>query len=211
MADFFQVVITKEANSNWHLFALMPSLAILVAYPIFVLTEAFPIIYRSKLYFIQFILIGIILSYQCNMNYQYIKSYDKAVKNISWSKAVYDLIKYTKNSPNKFVSIDWGIHAQLTAFDHVQGKYIELTFDLNYKNLTHNQEQWLLNLLSDLLKPDADYLFIAHPVESTYFKYSRNNFINLLRKRHYKLNLINKINDETGRTIFEIYSSTKEY
>lgn len=208
-ATLFQIFITKEAGANWHLFALMPSLNILIAYSLFTLTEGFSLHFRRKLYYVQLIMLIIIISSQCTMNYKYIQAYDKSVNNIAWSKSIYDLIDLTKNSTRKYVSIDWGIHTQLTSFDHVNDKYLELSYKLNYEKITSIEEKQLLNLLEYLCKTNANVVFIAHPENEMCFKNVRKNLKSLLEKLNCKINLIKTIKDDNGRTIFELYSSIR--
>jgi hypothetical protein len=66
------------------------------------------------------------LIYASILNGIYFNLYDDPRISYPWSKQIYSLISYAKNSDSRFVSVDWGIHNQLQAFDHKKGKYFDM-------------------------------------------------------------------------------------
>jgi len=153
-------------------------------------------------------IIAIIFSYNIFIYTKYIKSYDHP-QNPFYSNAIYDLIQYTKESKDSFVSVDWGTHAQLLAFNGVPGKYVQLAFWLNDLNDTNFREQDL-NLLLTYLTPDNNYYFIMHPVNTTFFIKARQNIFAAAARYKMNLNLQREITDNGGRVIYEIYNVKKQ-
>jgi 4-amino-4-deoxy-L-arabinose transferase-like glycosyltransferase len=200
LTTLLQVFLTKQAGSIWHYFNVYPALPIIVSCSLLALDGLFPLGKRKS--WIMGIII-IIIAHHLYLNYRYIQSYDGAVKNVSWSKKIYTLIEFTRNDPHQFASIDWGIHAQLSAFNHLPNKYIELSFALRDMRDSEENKAWLA---SELLGPQGNRHLIAHAEENTYFSEARSNLWRIAKERDFHFNVVQVIADDNGKVIFEIYA-----
>jgi dolichyl-phosphate-mannose-protein mannosyltransferase len=196
-----QILITKEAKNIWHVFTLYPCIPIIMSVSLIALYDLL-----SKKAFAKFAviaLIALITAHQLIIDYKYIQAYKEPTKNIYWSMKIYDLIKYTRNDPHRFASIDWAIHTQLTTFTCLRDKYKELSYAFRDMTFTEDNKRWLV---SEYLDPRKNYYFIAHSEVNTYFHKARNNLFTLADENNIQMKLIKTISDEDGKVIFEIYA-----
>jgi len=113
---YFQIIITSNAGVSWHIFELYPFIPLLFGVSLVTLFESETILA---------ILLSSIILYQGAIYSLYSASYNRPDISSAWSKDIYKLINYTKKQDKQFVTMDWGIHTQLQAFDHVKGKYFD--------------------------------------------------------------------------------------
>jgi len=113
---YFQIIITSNAGVSWHIFELYPFIPLLFGVSLVTLFESETILA---------ILLSSIILYQGAIYSLYSASYNRPDISSAWSKDIYQLIDYTKKQDKQFVSMDWGTHTQLQAFDHVKGKYFD--------------------------------------------------------------------------------------
>jgi len=199
---FLQIIYTDRAAKDWHLFSIYPFYTIILVVSLFSIANLFP--QHGHILSLAFILF---ISYQAFIYYQYYISYDKPVKNVFWAKEINELINYTKDKPNKFISLDWGIHNQLITFTQLKNKYFEMTFTVkNQKMSVALRKDFMVN---ELLNPDNHYMIIMHTEQDALFKDHRRALFKYAQEYQKPLTKIKSINDENGRIIFEICAPVK--
>ena len=145
--------------------------------------------------------------YNSFLDIKYIDAYNNSPKNVYWSSAIYKLIDYTEKNPNKFVSIDWGIHNQLVTFGGKKDKFLELSYWLNDSNYSEKDaEKWFKN---EFFNPSNNYAFILHTDNNTFFSLAKKRFFYLAYIDGVRLKLEKEIIDNERQSIFEIYSLEK--
>jgi hypothetical protein len=201
LITILQIIITKEANEGWHMFAIYPFFSILYAFSLVTIIRYYFNSYRYL------ILVLIIISfYQIVNYYNHYIAYDKPVKNIYWAKEIFDLIDYTKHKSNSFVSIDWGTHNQLITFTDIKGKYLELCYRLDEININDKQEK---DKIVDIINPDNKRLYIMYSEKDiTYDQLIvRWKLYKIADEAGIKFIKIKTITDSNGKPIFNIFTS----
>ncbi len=193
---FFQIVITNRSGASWHL---------IYAYPIFHILLAASIISISKngRYWVV-IAVFVIASYQLFTYTKYIRAYDIVMKNPQWSKAIYELIGYTKQTKDRFVSVDWGTHNQLLVFNGVKGRFFDEWVWFIKDPLPQNE----LDRLLDSYYGQKDVVFITYTAKKSNFSRTRNMFFKICDEYGYRPYLTRIIKDD-GETVFELYKTRK--
>lgn len=202
IAVLAQYFVTKNAVWPWHIFEVQPMLVILMAYGLYAIYQKLKQTRVSKrsLKAAAIITIVLVSAYNLFTYGQYIKAYNEPTKNIFWSTAIYDLIDYTSESQEKFVSIDWGTHTQLLVFSQDPEKFKNESFRLNTSKLTESASQRFI----DIYLSDEEYLFVLHNESKSLFPDARQNFFNLVDRSGKSAELINEIKDG-NQTIIEVY------
>jgi 4-amino-4-deoxy-L-arabinose transferase-like glycosyltransferase len=198
--ELIQIFATSTAIAPWHVFTLYPFFTILIAYSMY---SACLVIFKDNRTKRLILVISIIVAISIHQAFtmeQYFRILGKPTRDIAWSGKIYDLIAFTKNRDEKFVTVDWGLHNALIAFDHKKDKYYEIAYFLS-KKLSVNEEEYIdKSFLSA-----AGILFIAHPEGRQVFPGYRESFNKLILQRNLVVHKEKVFYDESG-TIYEIFS-----
>jgi hypothetical protein len=195
-----QIILTKEAIDGWHTFAFYPFYPVLLASSLIFITR-----YLFKTNIPLIILLIIITSYQMLNYYKFYIACDKPVKNIYWAKELSDLIEYSKDKSNSFVSVNWGTHNQLITFTGKKGKYLELVYKL-YK-LKYNNLQDKMAVI-DFINSDKDKLYILYP-EIDYLRselFVKKKLFMIAQEAGFKFKKLKTIFNDSNEPIYEIYA-----
>ena len=188
MLIIFQLLLTKQAISAWHVLSIYPFFAIIVTLAV--------LQYKKYIYLC---LIGIIISYQITVNMIYLNTYSKPTKQVAYTSTIYNLIDFVKQRKEKFICLDVDICNQLLAFNQEIGKYSEPFFFLDPPTYTGS----FIKLAGNFKTPN-EYLYVSHSETNSHFPQLRQSFFNYLKDN--KINYI-RIKDfkDGGSIAFEIY------
>ncbi|MFA5136548.1 MAG: glycosyltransferase family 39 protein [Patescibacteria group bacterium] len=186
MLIYWQIIVTSLAGASWHLFTLYPFLTILFAKGLSHMWQE----KRSR--WIAVILLGFILIRSISIYSQYLRSFEKP-KSIFWSPAIYELIKFTKQTDARFVAVDWGIHNALQTYDHKKDKYFDM---------------WTTFIKdpADLTLSDSETYYILYPQKDASFKQPRKSFFTRAKQNKINMTKIKEIRYK-NETIFELYKA----
>ncbi len=198
---FVQIFITAISGAPWHLMYLLPFIQILVAYGIVKLFTLKSLLVKM----ISGILLALLIGYSCFGIARLIALYDSKPSNINWSKAIYQLIAYTKSQNKRFVSVDWGVHTQLLAFDYQKDKYFNYWPSFNEKPLTEVNARFLTNTFFK----ENNVLFLTHSKTAVVFPQTRINLFDIAHKYGYSLRLVKQFYDHE-EVIYELYIARKK-
>lgn len=195
---FCQIVITNRAGAAWHIFMMQPFIVILFAEAVIWLTD----LAGKRSSTILTILVSCITLYNFYIFKAQIGSYSTP-KSIYWSPAIYDLIRYAKKTDAQFVSVDWGMHNQLQAFDHKKGKYYDgWTIFIKDPNDVKTK-MFLLNSFYQSSKPT---IFILNPAAYASFEQPRKTFFRIAKENNINLKKILEFQDNS-KTVYELYKA----
>jgi len=198
--DSIQIVLTKEATAPWHAFTIYPFFTIVLVYSLYSIHHVLGA-YRANVANLMLAgLVSIIVIYQCSVIVSYFNKLGTSTKNVAWSDEIYKLIDYTKNTNAKFVSLDWGFHNVLIAFDNKKDKYHELSFAIN-GNITEDEKKWITKSYIQ----DSSVVFISHSDKGQIFTKALENFKNLAKESNKDLIVIKTFKDSYGE-IYLLYS-----
>lgn len=194
---FGQIIITNKAGASWHIFMLYPFIPVLFADALIWISEKS----KKKSKAILSALIVFIVFYNVYIIKLHIQSYANP-KSIHWSPAIYDLIRYTQNTDAQFISVDWGIHNQLQAFDHIKGKYYDVWTTFIKDPNDRETKQFLVR---DFYRSNKSTFFILNTEtfasfqqpRKTLFRIAKENNISLIKTREFT---------HKGRVIYELYT-----
>lgn len=115
-----QIAITPRAGGPHHFAIFSPLFYIIISYALFNMMELVTkntFLYKSKVYFVSFILIlNCIFSLQ--IYNQYIAGFKHSL-NLKWSKNIYSLVDYINNqSFDNVICVDWGLCTQIQALSN---------------------------------------------------------------------------------------------
>jgi hypothetical protein len=201
-----QLAITKQATAGWHYFSLYPFLGSLLVLSLYAVLH---VLLPKRQYVYRGLLVGLLAIfgfYQLTLYRAYIAAYDQPASNITWSPAIYKLIDFTKSHPNdRFVSMSWGTHVQLIAFDHAKGKYSELMGPLQIDDPATSKQ-----IYEQYLAPSTRTYFIAFAGSQAGFPSSRDQLLTLAGRYNYKVTSVTSIGDGHGNEVFDLYTFGKE-
>jgi hypothetical protein len=136
-----QILITTQAVSIWHTFALFPMLVIVFASAIVQISAR---IQSAKVgYFFKGV-IAIFFITQAAISAFVLQGYDHPTLR-TWSNTISQLSEYTRKSNAKVAVIDWGIANQLRAFDPTPDKYTEIFWNITTTQDAENNINTFMN------------------------------------------------------------------
>jgi 4-amino-4-deoxy-L-arabinose transferase-like glycosyltransferase len=203
LLHFIQILLTKKATAPWHVFTLYPFFTILLGYSLYLISIVF-----QKKSFLRYGIVGLfLLLFIANrvivLNQSH-KQLGQPVKRAAWSEKVYELIDYTRSSDKTFVSIDWGLHNNLIAFDPKKGKYHEL---IRLWVKKEPDKSWK-DMVSKQFFTNPNILYVSHSRESESFSIARKRFKNMAKKQDMRI-VTKKIISDNNRKVYEIYALEK--
>lgn len=199
LLETIQFFLTKQANAPWHAFSLYPLFALLLAYSIYTIANVF---INSKI-LSNSIVIGcatIITGYHIIVVNDYFKLLGTPPKNIHWSEKIYDLIRFTKQNEGYYISMDWGIHNQLMAFNPNNKNFVEI-FPIFTQDQSLDTKKWLKETF---FSKEITIYIITHPKEDQLNQAIFSNFLKFAQEMNLEI-LPYKIIGELNRDIFIIY------
>lgn len=183
----FQLLLTKQAISAWHVLSIFPFFTIILAAGVI------------KIRRISLLLIGLVFFYQLLINFLYITKYGSPTKSIAYSASIYDLADFAKQRDEKFICLDVDICNQLLSFDQKMGKYKEPFSFLDPQTYTYSFIK-----MSENFKSPNDYLYVNHSDLNSHFPNFRKSFFDYLKGNNINYRKIKEFKD--GEIVaFEIY------
>lgn len=182
----FQLLLTKQAISAWHVLSI---------FPFFTIIFSAGITRKNILLF----LIGLIIFYQLAINIIYITKYGSPTKAIAYSPSIYNLIDYAKITNKKFICLDVDICNQLLSFTQQTNKYKEPFGFLNPE--TYNES--FIRLSGNFNNPE-DYLYIGHSDSNSHFSIFRESFFKYVKENKIDVVKVKEFQDGEN-TAFEVY------
>lgn len=193
----FQIVITNKSGASWHLFSLYPIPQILVADALVWLIQRKNIT-ANALVLVFSLYMGLYFSY---VNYIQIRDYGNP-KNIYWSPAIYELIRYAKTQDARFVSVDWGTHTQLQTFDHKKGKYYDMWTKLVASPL---HSPFIKRFTKDFVTTKKPVIFILYANRYESFPLARQNFFMIVKQSNATMRKVKEISNNDD-VVYELYT-----
>ncbi len=196
---FFQIIITSNAGSSWHLYYMYPIYHILLA-------DSFVSLYEKVRGIKRLILFmgALFILYSVCMNFLYVQNYGKELRNAQWSKAIYELVSLSKQKNNTFVSVDWGTHNQMLIFNQEKNKYFDEWVWFIKDPIPEKEYKRLLSQHFENPKT----LFVMYSSDKSNLSRTRKMFFQIAQNNRYKT-VMQKIIKDDNAPVYELYSVTK--
>lgn len=198
--NVLQIFITKKATAPWHAFTIYPLFTVLYIYSIYSIALSLFEAHIKRIIFISSVVL-ITFVHQTIIINQYFNMLEHPTRTVIWSDKIYDLINYTIETKKKFVSIDWGLHNNLIAFNPQKNKYYPLGILRSNKDLTRNQ----IKFISNTFLLDTNFLYISHPDGKESFPIAKQRYYQMANDLGLTVRKEKIFSDESG-DIYEILS-----